>query len=76
MRCSSLSLSSAERASRAGFLWRPPLRGPTEIVYQAKKRGLSGKDRKHIARAVEEHRDELYAEWLEKALVRDPGEQT
>lgn len=56
------------------FFMRSPLE--FEYVYQAKKRGLSGKERKRIAQAVEEHRAALYAEWLEKALVKDPGEQT
>jgi len=54
------------------------MRSPMEFeyVYQAKKRGLNGKDRKRITRAVEENRAALYAEWIDKALVKDPGEQT
>ncbi len=47
-----------------------------EYVYQAKKRGLTGKDRKRITQAIEEHRAALFHEWLDKALVKEPGEQT
>lgn len=53
------------------FMRSPP---EFEVVYQAKKRGMTAKDRKRIAAAVEKSRAALYREWLEKALVKSPGE--
>jgi hypothetical protein len=55
------------------FMRSPP---EFEFVYPRNKRGLSGKDRKLVSRAVEQHRAELFREWRDKALVRNPGEQT
>jgi hypothetical protein len=55
------------------FMRKPP---EFEYVYKGKNRGLSAKDRKRVSQAVEQHRAELFREWLNKALVRNRGEQS
>jgi hypothetical protein len=53
------------------FMLSPP---KLEVVYRMKRHAPSGRDRRRIVLAVEEHRAALYEEWLRKARVRNPGE--
>jgi hypothetical protein len=54
------------------FMQSPPV---LEIVYRAKRHAPNARERRRIMVTVEEHRAALYREWIEKALVRNPGEQ-